>query len=326
MTPRSRPLCSTGGPRSSAKANEEHTGVALFDGFERSKVTVNGTDIACVVGGRGPPVLLLHGFPQNLAMWAKVAPELASSFTVVCADLRGYGNSAKPKCAPDKSNYSFRALASDQRGLMRQLGFDHFHLVGHDRGGRTAHRLALDHPEAVLSLALLDIVPTYTMFAKTNSSLASVYWHWFFLSQPEPFPERLIGSDPDFFYESCLVGWGATKISDFDSEMITAYRHAWRDPEMIHGSCSDYRAAASIDLDHDAADLDRKVICPTLVLYGEGGVMAQLFDLAEEWRGRCEQLTAAALPGGHFFVDQLPHETVAILLEFLGGANAARPE
>ncbi len=294
----------------------------MFEEFEQKIATIGGVDIACAVGGVGPPVLMLHGFPQTRAMWAKVAPVLAASFTVVCADLRGYGDSAKPKCLPDRSNYSFRAMAADQLGLMHWLGFNRFHVVGHDRGGRTAHRLALDHPEAVQSLALLDIVPTYAMFAKTNSSLASVYWHWFFLSQPEPFPERLIGSDPDFFYETCLVGWGATKISDFDPEMIAAYRHAWRDPEMIHGSCSDYRAAASIDLDHDAPDLDRKVICPTLVLYGARGAMAQLFDLPEEWRGRCEQLTAAALPGGHFFVDQLPHETAGILLGFLSGANA----
>jgi haloacetate dehalogenase len=202
----------------------------MFEGFERKVVSVAGIDIAAVVGGSGPPVLMLHGFPQNRAMWARVAPELARAFTVVCADLRGYGDSAKPQCLADCSNYAFRALAADQFGLMRGLGFDRFHIVGHDRGGRTGHRMALDHPDAVLSLTVMDIVPTYAMFMDTNRKVAHAYWHWYFLSQPAPFPERLIGSDPDFFYEACLVGWGATKISDFDPEMLAAYRRCWRDP------------------------------------------------------------------------------------------------
>ena len=153
-------------------------------------------------------------------MWARVAPILAADFTVVCADLRGYGDSSKPKCAPDRSNYSFRAMAGDQIGLMQALGFDRFHVVCHDRGGRTAHRMALDHPDVVVSLAVLDIVPTHAMFTETNRHVAGAYWHWYFLSQPELFPERLIASDPDFFYETCLVGWGATKLADFDAELV----------------------------------------------------------------------------------------------------------
>jgi haloacetate dehalogenase len=291
----------------------------MFDGFERKLLSIAGTQIACAVGGSGPPVLMLHGFPQNLAMWARVAPTLAEQFTVVCADLRGYGDSAKPKCLPDRSNYAFRAFAADQVGLMRQLGFQRFHVIGHDRGGRTGHRMALDHPDAVLTLTVMDIVPTYAMFMDTNRHVASAYWHWYFLSQPEPFPERLIGNDPDFFYETCLIGWGATKISDFDPELLAAYRHSWRDPAMIHGSCSDYRAAASIDLEHDAADIDRKVACATLVFYGASGAMARLFDIAQEWRKRCARVVDATLPGGHFFVDQFPAETARILLEFLTG-------
>ena len=289
----------------------------VFEGFEHKTIAVDGIDIACVVGGSGPPALLLHGFPQNRAMWARVAPRLAQRFTVVCADLRGYGDSAKPRCLPDRSNYSFRALAADQVGLMRRLGFERFHLVGHDRGGRAGHRMALDHPAAVLTLTLMDIVPTYAMFMETNRDVAGAYWHWYFLSQPEPFPERLIGADPDFFYETCLVGWGAARIADFDAEMIADYRRAWRDPAMIHGSCSDYRAAATIDLDHDGADIDRKVACPTLVLYGSAGKMAKLFDIPAEWRKRCANVTEASLPGGHFFVDQLPDESARILGEFL---------
>jgi haloacetate dehalogenase len=289
----------------------------MFEGFTRQSVAVDGTDIACVVGGSGPPVLLLHGFPENMAMWTRVAPQLAGQFTVVCADLRGYGDSAKPRCLPDRSNYSFRAMAADQLGLMRRLGFERFHLVGHDRGGRTGHRLALDRPDAVLSLTVMDIVPTYAMFMDTSREVAGSYWHWYFLSQPEPFPERIIGNDPDFFYETCLVGWGATNISNFDREMIAEYRRAWRDPGMIHGSCSDYRAAASIDLEHDAADIDKRVQCPTLAFYGAAGQMARLFDIPAEWRKRCADLSTSSLPGGHFFVDQFPNDVAQTLTDFL---------
>jgi haloacetate dehalogenase len=290
----------------------------MFEGFERKTVAVDGIDIACVVGGAGPPVLLLHGFPQNMAMWARVAPELAKRYTIVCADLRGYGDSAKPQCLADRSNYAFRAFAADQVGLMRRLGFERFHLIGHDRGGRTGHRMALDHQRSVISLTVMDIVPTYAMFMDTDRKLAGAYWHWYFLAQPEPFPERMIGKDADFFYETCLVGWGAAKIADFDPDMLADYRRAWRDPAMIHGSCSDYRAAASVDLEHDTADISRKVACPTLVFYGAAGVMARLFDIPAEWRKRCENIVEASLPGGHFFVDQFPAEVAARLAAFLG--------
>ena len=288
----------------------------MFDNFERRVITVDGTDIACVLGGSGPPVLMLHGFPQNLAMWARVAPQLAQDFTVVCADLRGYGDSAKPPCLPDRSNSSFRTFAADQVGLMERLGFKRFHVVGHDRGGRTGHRMALDHPAAVLTLTVMDIVPTYAMFMDTNRKVAGAYWHWYFLSQPEPFPERLIGNDPDFFYETCLVRWGAARLSDFDAEMLADYRRAWSDPAMIHGSCSDYRAAASVDLDHDSEDIDHRVECPTLVFYGSSETMAKLFDIPRECRKRCSDVAEASLPGGHFFVDQYPDETTRKLRDF----------
>jgi haloacetate dehalogenase len=293
----------------------------MFDEFERRQIeTGNGIIINCVTAGSGPPVLLLHGFPQNLAMWAGVAPLLAKAgFTVVCADLRGYGDSSKPSCVADRSNYAFRAMAADQVALMSQLGFARFHMVGHDRGGRTGHRMALDRPDAVLSLAVFDIVPTYTMFMDTNRHVAGAYWHWYFLSQPQPFPERVIGNDPDLFYEACLVGWGATRLEDFDAEMLADYRRCWRDAGMIHGSCSDYRAAATIDLEHDAADLDRRVTCPTLVLFGAAGTMARCFDIPAEWGKRCADLRAASLPGGHFFVDHFPQETADILVKFLSG-------
>jgi haloacetate dehalogenase len=293
----------------------------MFEEFERKTCTVSGVDIACVIAGSGPPVLLLHGFPQNKAMWARVAPQLAERFTVICADLRGYGDSSKPECLPDRSNYSFRAFATDQHGLMRHLGFERFHVVGHDRGGRTGHRMALDHPDAVETLTVMDIVPTYAMFMESSRHIASAYWHWYFLSQPELFPERLIGSDPDFFYETCLTGWGAAKVSDFEPEMLAEYRRCWRDPKAIHGSCSDYRAAASIDLEHDTSDIERRVSCPTLVFYGASGVMARLFGIPAAWRKRCTSVTEASLPGGHFFVDQYPDETARILLEFLSATR-----
>ena len=290
----------------------------MFEGFARKPIQLGEATINCVVGGNGPPLLLLHGFPQNLAEWAQVAPLLARQFTVVCADLRGYGDFFKPRCLPDNSNYAFRAMAADQVGLMNRLGFARFHVVGHDRGGRTAHRMALDHPAAVLSLAVLDIVPTYAMFMETNRFIAGAYWHWYFLSQPEPFPERMIGNDPDFFYETCLVGWGAAKVEDFDPEMLADYRRCWRDKAMIHGSCSDYRAGATIDLDHDRADLARQVQCPALAFWGAKGLMHKLFDIEAQWRQRCANLKAASLPGGHFFIDQFPAETARILADFLG--------
>ena len=287
----------------------------MFDGFQRGKTAIGEIEINHVIGGSGPPVLLLHGYPQNLAMWAKVAPILAKHFTVVCADLRGYGDSSKPKCAPDRSNYAFRAMAGDQAGLMRALGFEPFQVVGHDRGGRTAHRMVLDHPKAVQTLTVMDIVPTYKMFMETNRHLAGAYWHWYFLSQPEPFPETLIAADPDFFFEGAL-SFGKSKAG-FDPEQLVEYRRCWRDPAMIHGSCSDYRAAASIDLEHDGADITRKVECPTLVLWGNDGVMAKYFDIAATWRERCADVRGQGLPGGHFFIDTAPEQTAQVLLDFL---------
>ena len=289
----------------------------MFEGFDKRTFEVNGVTISGVVGGSGPPLLLLHGYPQCHALWAQIAPLLAKRFTVVATDLRGYGDSSKPKCAPGNATYSFREMARDQLEVMHALGFERFHVVGHDRGGRTGHRMALDAPERVLSLTVLDIVPTYAMFMDTNRHVAGSYWHWYFLSQPEPFPEHMIGLDPDFFYETCLVGWGKTTLADFDAAQLAEYRRCWRDQGMIHGSCSDYRAAATIDLEHDAGDLSKKVSCPTLVLWGAHGVMGKLFDMKAEWAKRLSNMTPATLPGGHFFPDQSPSETAARLLQFL---------
>ena len=289
----------------------------MFENFTHHMVKTAGAEISCVSAGSGPPVLLLHGYPQTNAMWARIAPLLAQHYTVVCADLRGYGDSSKPGCEVDHSNYSFRALAADQIEVMKRLGHERFHVVGHDRGGRTGHRLALDAPDRVLSLAVLDIVPTYAMFMDTNRHVAGTYWHWYFLSQPAPFPEHMIGLDPDFFYETCLVGWGKAKLSDFDAAQLGEYRRCWRDHAQIHASCADYRAGATIDLAHDQDDLGVKVQCPTLALWGSLGVMHRLFDMEAEWRKRCANLSSASLRGGHFFPDLMPSETAAKLLAFL---------
>jgi haloacetate dehalogenase len=289
----------------------------MFQGFTRHRIKLADVEIHGVVGGTGAPVLLLHGYPQCLAMWARVAPALAAHYTVVCADLRGYGDSSKPEQTPDCANYSFRAMAQDQVALMRELGFERFHLIGHDRGGRVGHRMALDHPKAVKSLTVMDIVPTHAMFMETDRHLAAGYWHWYFLAQPSPFPEHFIGADPDYFFERSLIGWGAAKLEDFDAQMLAEYRRCWRDPKMIHGSCSDYRAALRVDLEHDGRDIHQKVQCPVLAFWGSLGLMHRLFDIGAQWRRRCVNVATATLPGGHFFVDQFPRETTRQLLEFL---------
>lgn len=289
----------------------------MFEGFERRTVPAGDVAIHAVIGGNGPPVLLLHGYPQTHAMWAQIAPILARHYTIVAADLRGYGDSSKPQGSSDHSNYSFRAMAADQLGLMQALGFNRFHIVGHNRGGRVAHRLSRDHPAAVLSLTVLDIVPTYAMFMATNRSVAGAYWHWYFLSQAAPFPEHMIGLDPDYFFETCLVTWGKARLEDFDADQMAEYRRCWRLREMIHASCCDYRAAATVDLAHDAADLGSKVHCPALVVWGTLGLMSQLFDMTSEWAKHLAHFETATVPGGHFFPDQFPSKTADILQSFL---------
>ncbi len=290
---------------------------ALFEGFRRAGIKAGDVTINTLAGGSGPPLLLLHGYPQSLAMWGGIADVLAKHFTVVATDLRGYGDSSKPRPLPDCSNYSFRAMAADQVAVMRALGFEQFHVVGHDRGGRTAHRLALDHPGQIFSLAVLDIVPTYTMFMHTNRHVSGAYWHWYFLSQPAPFPEHMIGLDPDYFFETCMAGWGKMALGDFDPAKLAEYRRCWRNTQMIDGSCADYRAAAAIDLEHDTADLAVKVGCPALVSWGTNGLMGKLYDMKAVWEKRLANVSTATLPSGHFFPDQYPKETAAALLAFL---------
>ena len=274
-----------------------------------------GVPIAYEVAGQGPPLLLLHGFPQTRALWRPVAARLSDRFTCVMPDLRGYGASAKPDPGPDLAPYSFRAMAADQVALMAHLGFAAFHVAGHDRGGRAAHRLALDAPHAVRTLTVMDIVPTLHLLEHWSAEVSQAYFHWSYLAQPAPFPDRMICADPDHFYGACLLGWGGARLADFPE--LDAYRAAWRDPATIAGMTNDYRAAVTIDRAHDSADRDRRVECPALVLYGASGAMARLFDVPATWAPRLADMRAAAIPGGHFFVDQSPDATADALAGFL---------
>ena len=275
----------------------------------------DGVSISYDVSGEGPPVLLLHGFPQTRVMWDRIARMLEHDFTVVRADLRGYGASTKPDPTGDPATYSFRAMGGDMLSLMTSLGFERFHLVGHDRGGRVAHRMSLDAPERLLSLTVMDIVPTLTLLDNWTVDVSTSYFHWSFLAQPAPLAERMIEADPDHFYEACLLGWGGASLEDFEG--IEAYRAAWRDPATIAATTADYRAVLEVDRSQDAEDRGRKFAGPALVLFGADGAMARLFDVAETWAPWLDDMIAKAIPGGHFFPDQSPDETAAALLTFL---------
>ncbi|MBV6760303.1 alpha/beta fold hydrolase [Rhodococcus opacus] len=298
--------------------------MVLFAQFQDLTLPVAGAEIHCRVSGDGPPVLLLHGYPQTSAMWAPVASILARRFTVVCSDLRGYGDSSKPPSQPDHSTYSFRAMAADQVQLMRGLGFTTFHLVGHDRGGRTGHRAALDHPDAIRSLAVLDIIPTYTLIESIDHQTAAGYWHWFFLSLPSPTPEILIGHDPDLFFRNSVATWGSGSVDMFGPAQLAEYRRCWNNPEMIRASCEDYRAALTIDCELDAVDLHRRVTCPTLAMWGARGFMARRYDIASTWQRWCTEIETAVVDGGHFFVDEQPTRTAELLGDYLDRCEERR--
>ena len=291
------------------------TTAVLFPGFAERRISTAGAEINLVIGGHGPPLLLLHGYPQTHAMWHKIAPRLAAHFTVVCTDLRGYGDSAKPPSEADHRSYSKRAMAQDQVEVMEALGFKRFALAGHDRGGRVAHRLALDHPARVARLAVLDISPTAAMYAKTDKAFATAYYHWFFLIQPYDLPERLIGADPAYYLRKKLGGWGSA-IDHFDRRAYAEYERCFSDPATIHASCEDYRAAATLDLEHDAADAGRKLSCPLLVLWGTKGVVHRLFDPVADWKSVANDVRGKVLSCGHYLAEEAPDETYAELLAF----------
>jgi len=291
----------------------------LFEGFEQGRVVTSGAEINLVRGGEGPPVLLLHGYPQTHAMWHLVAPRLAEEFTVVATDLRGYGDSSKPFGDEDHSTYSKRTMAGDHASVMDSFGFDSFAVVGHDRGGRVGHRMALDYPERVTRLAVLDIVPTRHVFETVGKDLATAYYHWFFFIQPYDLPETLIGADPGYYLRKKLGGWG-TSLETFAPDALAEYERCF-DTATIHASCEDYRAAASIDLLHDEADRDeaRKVACPLLALWGGRGAMEKTYDVEAVWHDYANDVRGKPLDAGHFLAEERFEETAQELRNFLKG-------
>ena len=288
----------------------------MFEGFEQHQIETSGTTINLVKGGKGPPLLLLHGYPQNHTIWHKIAPRLAEEFTVVAADLRGYGDSGKPHGDSEHLAYSKRTMAQDQVEVMEQLGFDSFFLVAHDRGARVSHRLTKDHPQRVRKLALLDIIPTHRMFQVVNKEMATNTYHWFFLIQPYDFPERVIGADPDYFIRSRFLRVNnAAEV--FPPEALEEYVRCFCDPAAIHGACEDYRAGASIDLVHDEADLEQKVACPLMVLWSATGYMGRTQDVLQVWGDYATDVRGHSLNCGHYLAEEMPEETYAAIREFL---------
>jgi haloacetate dehalogenase len=293
----------------------------LFPGFATHDLETHGARVHARAGGSGEPLLLLHGYPQTHAIWHRLAPRLADGFTVVAADLRGYGDSGKPLSTPDHAPYSKRAMARDLVDAMEELGFRSFHLVGHDRGGRVAHRLALDHPDRVRTLTVLDIAPTRHMYTRTDFAFARAYYHWFFLIQPEPLPERLIGADPDF-YLRVKLGSGAAGLEPFHPAALAEYLRCFRDPATIHASCEDYRASATIDLAHDEADLGRELAVPVLALWGARGVVHRCFDVLAAWRERARVVTGGPLDCGHYIPEEVPDALLSALVSHLRAGSS----
>lgn len=293
-----------------------------FEGFESRHFDVNGVRIHARVPStprQGRPALLLHGFPQTHALWHRVAQALQPDYWIVLPDLRGYGDSAKPAGWPDHGNYSKRTMAQDMVDVMDLLGCPEFFLCGHDRGGRVAARLALDHAEKVRRLCVIDIAPTLDMYEATNMAFAQAYYHWFHLIQPWPLPERMIGADARFYLHAKLGGWGAQGLDVYEPQALAEYERCFCTPEAIHGACEDYRASAGIDLEHDRASRARgqKIGCDMLVLWGARGVVHRLFEPLKLWQAQCSaHVSGELLPAGHFIPEELPHATAVALRQF----------
>jgi haloacetate dehalogenase len=291
----------------------------MFDGFENRTSLVNGVQIHHRVGGHGPGLLLLHGHPQTLACWHRVAEHLAGHFTVVLADLRGYGDSDKPPVSEAALNYSKRVMAQDQVELMKTLGFSQFAVLAHDRGARVAHRLALDHPAAVSRMVLLDIAPTLAMYQQADEQFARAYWHWFFLIRPSPLPETLIRADPELYLRN-VMGTRSAGMSPFTDEAFAEYLRCLSLPGAATGMCEDYRASAGIDLEHDRADIaaGNQVKCPLLVLWGQDGIVGRCFSPLEEWQKVAVDVSGKALPSGHYIPEEVPGLLLDEVYGFLG--------
>ncbi len=290
--------------------------MAFFKGFTQRRIKTSGATINTVTAGHGEPVLLLHGYPQTMVCWHEVAPSLAKDYTVVCADLRGYGGSSKPKGLPDHSNYSKRAMAQDMVEVMAALGHDKFHLVGHDRGGRVAHRLARDHGKRVQTLTVLDISPTLKMFENTNLAFATAYYHWFQMLQPAPLPEKMLQGIVPFNILG-RVGRDELDLSAFSPAAVREYVKAFKDPKAVHASCEDYRAAGTIDLVHDRRDLHKKLKMPVHALWGKKGVVHRLFNCLEDWREVAEHVSGGPVNCGHFIPEEAPAKTLAEIRRFI---------
>jgi haloacetate dehalogenase len=298
----------------------------MLEGFEAAEVQTDETTIFVRRSGSGPAILLLHGFPQTHLMWRSVAPILARRFTVVCADLRGYGRSGCPASTADHAPYAKRAMARDMVSVMVQLGFPRFSVAGHDRGGRVAYRLALDHPERVDRVAVLDVLPTAEVWARADARLALGFWPWSLLAQPDPLPERLVSAAPEAVVDDALGAWGSP-AAVFGPEVRAAYVEALRDPARVHAICEEYRAAATCDREHDDADRrgGRRIACPVLVLWsGQGALNTWYGDAGGPlalWRGWADDVHGRPLDAGHFFPEEIPEETAAALISFFAPAS-----
>jgi len=290
----------------------------MFAGFQKDQRHVNGVDIAYRIGGSGPGLLLLHGHPQTHVIWHKIAGDLAKHFTVVAADLRGYGDSARPAADEQHLNYSKREMGRDGVALMDSLGFSEFSVLAHDRGARVAHRLALDHPQAVQRMVLLDIAPTLSMYAQTDEAFARAYWHWFFLIRPAPLPETLIEANPEQYLRS-VMGSRSAGLKPFTDEAFSEYLRCISLPGSARGICEDYRASASVDLEHDRADIEagRQLNMPLLALWGAEGTVGRCFNPLHEWQQVATDVRGKALPGGHYLAEEIPEQLLGEVLTFL---------
>jgi haloacetate dehalogenase len=295
-----------------------------FENYVPFTVDANGVSIFGMKGGNGPPLLLLHGHPQTHEIWHRLADVLAQHFTVIATDLRGYGASGKPPSDAQHLPYSKRAMAVDQVAVMQHFGFEHFMVCAHDRGARVAHRMAVDFPKAVDRLMLLDIAPTLAMYEATDRTFATAYFHWFLLIQPEPLPELLIGSQPDAYVER-VMGSRHAGLAPFAPHALQAYRDALKQPGAVHAMCEDYRASATIDLEHDRADIEcgNKIACPLRVLWGAEGVIEKNFKALDEWRRVARDVSGRKMPAGHYIAEEVPDELLAEMLAFFEANEGA---